>query len=170
MDRLQAKRVQLIDTLQRCEESDRDLTIGQIMTPSPMTIDSNATAFELVKKFHEKLTRHFLVVSSDGELVGVVSDRDVLRCFGVSENPSEDELQKVFVRQLMSTDLITIGPKATAIEAVRLMTGYGINCVPVVSSDQIGPVGILTSTDLYVLLESLLELRSPSPSSSEQPA
>ena len=58
----------------------------------------------------------------------------------------------------MSTDLLTVGPCTALLEAVEVMVDQGINCLPVVAGDQ--PLGILTSTDLHLIIEQLLQSAS----------
>jgi CBS domain-containing protein len=125
------------------------------MTANPSCISPEATLLELVKLFHAKEFRHPLVTDADANLVGVVSDRDVIRCFGPGRYPAEETLKGITAADIMSTDLVTISPEAPLEQAIELLCGYGINCLPVVSNAKL--VGILTSTDLYVVLEMLLK-------------
>ena len=55
----------------------------------------------------------------------------------------------------MSTDLLTVGPNTPLAEAVDVMIEHGISCLPVLAGDDL--VGILTNTDLHVLLHLLLQ-------------
>jgi CBS domain-containing protein len=56
---------------------------------------------------------------------------------------------------IMSRDLIVVEEKSRVIDSLRLMVKNGINCLPVQDDGRL--VGILTSTDLYVVLEFLLD-------------
>lgn len=157
MDRLDRKRRQLNTLLNQIviNGSAREVAVGDVMTANPSCISPEATLLELVKLFHAKEFRHPLVTDADGNLVGVVSDRDVIRCFGPGRYPAEDILKGITAADIMSTDLVTISPEAPLEQAIELLCGYGINCLPVVSNAKL--VGILTSTDLYVVLEMLLK-------------
>lgn len=157
MDRLDRKRQQLASL---CHWAVRHpmaevITVADVMTINPTCISPDATVLELVRLFHAKEFRHPLVSDADGNLVGVVSDRDVLRCFGPGRYPDADVLAGVTVGDIMSSDLVTIAPEAPIERAIELIRGYGINCLPVVCNDKL--VGILTSTDLYAVLETLLQ-------------
>lgn len=157
MDRLDRKRRQLgslFNQILRRGPTSR-LTVAEVMTANPACISPDATLFELVKLFHTKEFRHPLVTDAEENLVGVVSDRDVIRCFGPGHYPAEEVLNGVTAAEIMSTDLVTIGPHAPLEQAIELLCGYGINCLPVVEGTRL--VGILTSTDLYVVLEMLLK-------------
>jgi CBS domain-containing protein len=157
MDRLDRKRRQLKTLVNHMlrHESTGKVTVGEVMTANPSCISPEATLLDLVKLFHAKEFRHPLVTDVDGNLVGVVSDRDVIRCFGPGRYPAEDVLKRITAAEIMSTDLVTISPNAPLEQAIELLCGYGINCLPVVSDAKL--VGILTSTDLYVVLETLLK-------------
>jgi CBS domain-containing protein len=134
------------------------------MTGDPTCISPDATVLELVRLFHAKEFRHPLVSDADGNLLGVVSDRDVLRCFGPGRYPDSSVLEGVTAADIMSNDLVTIKPEAPLEQAIELLCGYGISCLPVVSGGKL--VGILTSTDLYAVLETLLQSLRRSPSAS----
>lgn len=133
-----------------------------VMTANPICISPDTTLLELVKLFHAKEFRHPLVTDANGQLVGVVSDRDVIRCFGPGRYPDQNVLEGVTAAEIMSRDLVTLAPDAPLEQAIELICGYGINCLPVVEGTKL--VGILTSTDLYVVLETLLQTFHQSPS------
>ncbi len=158
MDRLDPKRQHIAASLREIGEfrPHEPLRVGKVMTRDPITISVDASVFDLVQLFHAKEFRHPLVTDGDGRLVGVVSDRDVIRCFGPGRYPQEDLLKSITTGEIMSTDLVTTSPEAALENAVELLFGYGISCLPVVSQDKL--VGILTTTDLYLVLESLLVL------------
>ena len=109
--------------------------VEQVMTRVPKCVAPETTAYELVKVFHTKGFRPLLVTNYEGLLVGVVSDRDVLRCFGgPNHSPRREELESITVAELMSTDLITVGPDVPMQRAVGLMLQQGISCLPVLEN------------------------------------
>jgi acetoin utilization protein AcuB len=94
--------------------------------------------------------RHMPVVRG-GRLVGVVSERDLLRASlsNLTEFGSEQRrafLQAVEIKRVMSTPPIVIHPDATAEEAALVMAEQKIGCLPVVEADEL--VGLVTETDL----------------------
>lgn len=130
------------------------IAVSSVMTPQPLSVSPEHTAGQVVDLFHANRFRHFLV--TDGpRLVGVISDRDVLRLFGTVDSLEPEYLESVSVADLMSTDLITIAADATLGDAATLMVEHGINCLPVVANDQ--AIGILTSTDIFLSLEQVLQ-------------
>jgi acetoin utilization protein AcuB len=154
MDRINAKRAQirvaLADPGRRC-----GMMVHEAMTVAPNCIPEETTALELVELFHARGFRHLLVTSPERGLVGVISDRDVIRCFGPEQSPSRSTLEGIRASDLMSTDLITVGPNVPLERAVELMVDQGISCLPVLVDGTLR--GILTATDLQVVLQLLLQ-------------
>ncbi|HJT31748.1 MAG TPA: CBS domain-containing protein [Pirellulales bacterium] len=162
MDRLDRKRQQVLEALGELIEQGQDrLRVGQVMTPDPACISADASILELVRLFHAKEFRHPLVTDAEGNLIGVVSDRDVIRCFGPAKYPPEEVLRGITAAEIMSTDVVTASPDDLLEQAIEQLFGYGINCLPVVSGGRL--VGILTTTDLYVVLEAMLKTFRRSP-------
>lgn len=95
--------------------------------------------------------RHIPVVRS-GELVGVVSERDLLRASLSSLNDFGSDhrrafLQGVEIRRVMSSPAVTVAPDTPVEEAACILAERKIGCLPVV--DREGRlIGMLTETDV----------------------
>jgi len=155
MSRSDRKRVQVLDALAGLHGANRDeLEVGRVMTVRPSCVSADTNAVELVRLFHLHGFRHLLVVDGKGLLQGVVSDRDVLRWLGVGATDTV-RLSTILARNLMSSDLVTISADTLVTEAIELMVEHGIGCLPIVEDGR--PIGILTGTDLHIMLEMLLQ-------------
>jgi CBS domain-containing protein len=96
--------------------------------------------------------RHIPVEGDDGELVGLVSHRALLRL--VAEGRIGGE-HKVVVREIMRTNPITIDSDATTVDAIRIMRESRVACLPVVEKGKL--LGLVTEHDLIVVASRLLE-------------
>jgi CBS domain-containing protein len=88
------------------------------------------------------------------ELVGIVSQRDLFRgalarALGYGAHAQDRVLATLVIKDVMTTDPVTISPDATLADAARLMEGRKIGCLPVVEDGAL--VGILTESDFLRL-------------------
>lgn len=103
----------------------------------PITIPDTATVgdiFEIQKKYH---FGGFPVVGKDGSLVGIVTNRDM--------RFQKDESMPI--RNIMTTKLITGGPKTNIEEANNLFSKHGIEKLPLVDKNN-KLVGMITYRDI----------------------
>ena len=94
--------------------------------------------------------RHLPVLDDDGELVGIVSQRDLFRgalarALGYGAHAQQKLLGQLLVKEVMTGDPVTIGPDAPLADAARLMLQRKIGCLVVVEDGRLA--GILTESD-----------------------
>lgn len=139
--------------------------IRERMTRNPVLCSPDLPvneAFDLIKKEH---IRRIPVVNKHGKLVGIVSDKDLLR---VTPSPATTLsayelpylLSKVKVQDVMTKKVITVKEDTPIEDAARIMVDNKIGGLPVVDEDD-AVVGIITETDIFKTFIELLGARKP---------
>jgi CBS domain-containing protein len=124
------------------------MRVSEIMTGAAVTDQSDDTLADAARKMWNQQTGSLLVV--DGEdLVGIVTERDVLKA--VATRVPLDETR---IAQVMTKDLITVGPGTSLREAARIMAEKWIRHLPVLDNGKL--VGILSQRDLAGVLAGAL--------------
>jgi CBS domain-containing protein len=124
--------------------------VDDVMTREVVSLSSHHNFEDAVNLISNRHFRHFVVVDN-GQIVGIVSDRDVLRGLARTDNWQEKQ-----VSEFMTVDPTTVKPDTSLSDAIAKMLDQKINCLPVIADD--GTVcGILTSTDLLKAYQKELE-------------
>ena len=124
--------------------NDPDATVATIMTPGVVTIDMDAPLHQVQRIFQREGFHHLLVIE-EGELVGVISDRDLLSAISPYVNtPSEQRRDQQTLRrrahQIMSRRLVTVLPSTAITEAAGLLLKHKVGCLPVVAPADPAPL------------------------------
>lgn len=108
---------------------------------------------ELVAEMMQwKHLRYVPVEDKHGTLVGLISDRLILADF---LRKKKSKRRAAAVKDIMVSDLITIGPDATIIKAMEIMREKKIGCLPVVIGNEL--VGMITTMELLNVSGRLIE-------------
>lgn len=129
-------------------------TVRDVMSSEVTTVGPNedlATADDVMRlgRF-----RHMPVVDEDGDLVGIVTQRDlfhnaVLKALGYGAHAATKARQMLRVKDAMTTQVITTTGATSLRDAARLMRDRQIGCLVVV--DEGGVAGIITEGDFVAL-------------------
>jgi CBS domain-containing membrane protein len=108
--------------------------------------------------------RHLPVVAGESRLVGLVTQRDLLRASVASvlklgRAVEHDWLKAIPVRVVMTTEIETASPSDSLKSAVDHMISKKIGCLPVVENGKL--LGLLTETDCLQVLASALTREPP---------
>lgn len=117
-------------------------SVRDLMTQNPRSVSGDQPVAEAARLMRDEDAGLIPVV--DGErLVGTVTDRDIaIRVVAEGKDP-----QSTTVRDVASTDLVTIDPQQELSEALRLMAQHQVRRLPVVEEDG-RLVGIVAQADV----------------------
>jgi len=129
--------------------------VGRIMNTYLMTIPPDTSLQKAKEIIDEKRINHLLVVDKNGDLIGIVSDRDIKQTSAspattLSVHELNYLLTQLTAEQIMSKKIITISPGTTIERAALIMQKNRINALPVIEDEKL--VGIITSSDVMRVL------------------
>jgi CBS domain-containing protein len=117
------------------------MKIEQTMIKSVVTLQEDVSAYEAVKLMNENRIG-CLVVLQYGQVVGIVTERDMLeRVLEKCKNPKETK-----VTEIMTKRVIVGKPSMQLDEAAKLMFENRVKKLPIVDGSHL--VGLVTLTDL----------------------
>jgi CBS domain-containing protein len=123
------------------------LTVEQLMTPYPIVVDV-ATPVAQCARLMDDRDIGALGVMRDGDLVGVLTDRDV-----VTRAVARDrDARTTTAGDIATADVVSVSADAPVEEAERRMIARAVRRLFVVADDG-RPLGILTLDDLIALRE-----------------
>jgi len=131
------------------------MLVRDVMTHDVVTLERNEKLLVADDVMRLGRIRHLPIVDDQGQLVGIVSQRDLfhnglLRALGYGMHAQRQTLDMVVVKEAMHGDVITTTPDTDITEAARVMLERKIGCLVVVEDQRI--VGILTESDFVKLV------------------
>jgi CBS domain-containing protein len=130
------------------------LRVRDLMSKGVATLEQNDTLTTADQVMRLGRIRHMPVVDGEGQLVGVVSQRDLfrsalMRALGYGSRVEDRVLEALRVKDAMTTDVATASPELPLREAAQLMMQRKIGCLVVLEEGE--PIGILTEGDFVAL-------------------
>jgi CBS domain-containing protein len=120
----------------------KDHQIRELMTANPSAIDAEKPVADAAKLMRDEDVGLAPIVEGD-RLVGTLTDRDIaIRVVAEGRDP-----ESTTVREVASTDVVTIDPAQSLDEALRLMAQHQVRRLPVVEEDG-RLVGVLAQADV----------------------
>jgi acetoin utilization protein AcuB len=132
------------------------------MSTRPVTITVDTPITDALRTMRQGGVRRLPVLDEAGKLVGIVSEKDLLVASpspvsSLTVSEVHYLLNHLLVSELMTQDVITIGPDTPVEEAARIMADHKIGGLPVMEDGRL--VGIITETDVFTVLLELLGAR-----------
>ncbi|WP_428563941.1 MAG: CBS domain-containing protein [Solidesulfovibrio sp. DCME] len=118
------------------------MRVADLMTSQLRCLRETDSLAEAMAAMQELFIRHIPVVDEAGQLVGLVTQRDLLSL----EHKKEPVTP---LRDVMRTGLVTVAPDTPLRTAAETMIYNKFGCLPVVEDGEL--VGIITETDFLKL-------------------
>jgi len=138
-------------------------TVEDIMTEQVAYLEEQDNLTEAMKVMQNGKFRHVLIVGKQKKLVGVISDRDILRHLPMRSRQHqtqqdvfrsqlfdvdpEDPSLKLPLKRIMKPDVVYVLPNCSFANAVKMLHEMKISCLPVVDEEK-QLRGIVTVTDV----------------------
>jgi CBS-domain-containing membrane protein len=132
-----------------------EATAGQYMTRTVKTVARETTMRELERMFEADEFNCYPVREGD-DIVGIVSQFDLLKCFAFNPGrmvPAYDDLLSRMVADVMTPEFIYVDPETKLSRVLQLMTDHRMKSIPVLDAEQ-RLVGIIARKDIMSALAS----------------
>lgn len=140
------------------------MLVRERMSKHPLTVKPDAPVDATLKRMRDEKVRRFPVVDEDGNLVGMVSEKDLLYAApspatSLSVYEMHYLYSRIKVAEVMQRNVISVPDDAPIEEAARIMVDNKIGGLPVMRNGEL--VGIITETDIFKAFMEMLGARDP---------
>ncbi|MHA6260377.1 acetoin utilization AcuB family protein [Sporosarcina sp. CAU 1771] len=123
------------------------MLIEEIMKKSVISLTPDNTVNDALRMMRVEKIRHLPIVTSDGEVVGIVTDRDLKEAVpSVFSDAKDHRVYEMLLGDIMTKNPILGHPMDFVEESAVIFYDNQIGCLPIVSNNKL--VGIITETDL----------------------
>lgn len=132
------------------------------MSQPVITVGPETPIMDALNTMKTNNIRRMPVVDERGNLLGIISDKDLLNA-GPSDATSLSVWEinylvaKITVKKVMTTKVLTVTENTAIEEAARIMVDNKVGGLPVMRGEQI--VGVITESDLFKILLELMGAR-----------
>lgn len=136
------------------------LTVGRVMTREVKTLAEGQVLLDAMKFMREHHVRHIPILNADGDLVGVLTDRDIKRASPSALAPGQREVWEKIVTETPLSRVMTREPTTGSSDmnirtALRLFVDESIGCLPVLDEGKL--IGIVTAQNLFGAMLEILD-------------
>lgn len=133
------------------------MSIASIMTKRVVSVHMDDSLHTLRELFSATGFHHLLVVH-ENKLVGVISDRDLLKAVSpfldtLGERSKDRATLDKKAHQIMTREVISLPPHGSIVKAISMFNEFGVSCLPIVDEND-HPVGIVSWRDVMSFMES----------------
>ena len=138
-----------LDQYQRMEQRQQEarqraVYAEQIMSRPAVAINEDETVHNTIQLLKNQKFHHLPVINHDGLVMGIISDRDVMR---FSLNHTAEEQQLTQIKTVMNRKVITAAVDTEIRHIAEVMTKQRISALPI-TNDRNKLLGIVSSTDI----------------------
>ena len=135
------------------------MLVGNWMSKEPVSVTPETSMMRASKVMKDKRVRGLSVVDENGILLGIVTDRDIKEASPSKATTLDVHelyylLSEIKVRDIMSTNLVTITPDDSVEKAAVLMMEHKVGGLPVVDGGG-KLIGIITQSDVFHVIISI---------------
>lgn len=140
------------------------MLVGERMSHPVITVYPETSLEEALERMRKEHIHRLPIVNRRGELVGIISERDIFRALPseattLSVWEQQAAVHKLTVQRYMIQEVITVDEDAPIEEAACLMVDNHVSGLPVTCEGRM--TGIITETDLFKVFLELLGAREP---------
>ena len=135
------------------------ISVREIMTPrsSLYTLGPDDSVEAAAKAMALQHIHHIPILNQDDDLIGLVSDRDVLAASAPRRPGAPTEASSMRLRDIMTTRVETVPPDCGVRQAALRLQALGVGCLPVMEDGWLA--GIVTDTDFVAVAINLIEVQ-----------
>ncbi len=120
-----------------------DYRVEEVMTRNPVSVKPDNSVMDAVLIMDKLGIGALPVVDENGRLVGIFTERDLLRRVVARRRDPE----KTLIRDVMTPNPVTVRPDESVAEALRIMSSLKVRHLPVVNDAGV-LVGIVSIKDI----------------------
>ena len=122
-------------------------TAKDIMTSTVITADEDMLVTDVIKLLLRWHISGLPIVDSDGQLVGIITEHDVLN-FALSGHAADTKASEV-----MTMNVVTYSPDTLVVEVINFFAAHRVRRVPVVDSGKV--VGVISRRDIVRYMDQM---------------
>ncbi|MGC8543303.1 MAG: CBS domain-containing protein [Vulcanisaeta sp.] len=124
--------------------------VRDVMKEVLVTVRDNEPLINVIRIMHDKNIGSMIVTNEEDKVLGVFTERDLVRLIA-----NNVDLSSLTIGDVMTRNVIVVEPDASLIKAVHMMAKHNIRHLPVVDED--GKImGIISIRDTAIALARLL--------------
>jgi len=108
----------------------------------PITCSPDDSVIDAAKIMNSRNVGSVIVTSEKGEILGILTERDIVR----RVISTDIDLKKAKVKEFMSQNIVTVSPYTNLIDALKIMKKTRIRRLPVIKNNKV--IGIITEREI----------------------